>query len=461
MTIGRTLRSAIVPLFLFACLVLGGSTRAEWPNLALQLMAIALLSWAALAAPRAQSGQPGRTLVRLALAMVVLVALQLVPLPPALWSALPGREAIARGFDLLDQPRPWMPLSLAPYDTMSSALWLLPPLAIVAGILRLGAYRETMLAVALGLAALGGVLLGTLQVSSGDVLNSPWYLYAITNNGQATGFFANSNHMATLLIATVPFLVALLGAKRHKSRRVHHKAGRIAVLAGAMVIVVVGLALNRSLAGIGLGIPVVAASLLVGADVSARRTRWGFGAVGLIALAAVVGMFASPLTNNLTATGAGQDFSSRYTTFGNSLRAAADVFPVGSGTGSFTAIYPAYENPDVVETFYVNHVHSDYIELALETGLPGILLIVLLLLWWIGRVIAIWRAPVIDHFARAATIASGAILAHSLVDYPLRTSAIAALFAMCLALMAGPRRRLRIEEAADANDAPARHLSLD
>ena len=38
-------------------------------------------------------------------------------------------------------------------------------------------------------------------------------------------------------------------------------------------------------------------------------------------------------------------------------------------------------------------------------------------------------------------LASGAILAHSIVDYPLRTSAIAALFAACVAMMAQAQAR--------------------
>ena len=96
----------------------------------------------------------------------------------------------------------------------------------------------------------------------------------------------------------------------------------------------------------------------------------------------------------------------------------------------------------------------------LETGLAGLLLIAVFLLWWAGRVIAIWRAPIIDHFARAATIASGAILAHSMVDFPLRTSAIAAVFAMCIALMAGPRLRLKVNRAPSEGQG-ARHLSID
>ena len=455
------LRGAVVPVFLLACLLLGGSTRSAWANMALQLGAIFILVWATLAAPRTQSGVPGRNLAALCLAMVALVPMQLIPLPPVVWTALPGREAVVQGYTLLGQPLPWLPWSLAPYETMTSALWLLPPLAILAAMLRLAAYRELWLAIALGVAAFGGVLLGVRQATSGDALASPWYLYSITNNGMATGFFANSNHMATLLIATIPFMVALLGVKRSGRRYLQKDAGRFAILGGAILVLLLGLALNPSTAGIGLGVAVVAASLLINASLSTRWARWGIAGVALLGIAAVIAIFTTPLETSIAAAGTDQSYSTRSTSFANSLRALAETFPLGSGSGSFAAVYPAYENPDIVDRWFVNHVHNDYIELVLETGLAGLLLILLFLLWWIGRVIAIWRAPIIDHFARAASVASGAILAHSLVDFPLRTSAIAAVFAMCVALMAGSRLRLKADAVVPEDGQGARHLSID
>jgi O-antigen ligase len=108
----------------------------------------------------------------------------------------------------------------------------------------------------------------------------------------------------------------------------------------------------------------------------------------------------------------------------------------------------------------VNHVHNDYIELILETGLPGLLLMIAFILWWVQRAIVIWRAPTIDHYARAATIASAAIMLHSLVDYPLRTTSVATLFAFCVSVMVGARRRLKVEAPEDENAQRARHLSI-
>ena len=456
-----SLRQFLLPLYLLACLLLGGSSRAPWPNMALQLGAVAILAWAALARPRFQVGRPGAQLAVIIAATAGLILVQLIPLPPTLWSALPGRDAIAHGFDLLGGPLPWLPLSMAPYDTLTSALWLLPPLAIVAGMLRTGGYREQWMAIAIVLAALAGVLLGTLQITSGDVVTSHWYLYSVTNNGSLAGFFANSNHMATLLVATLPFLVALYGAgRRGASRQAHSRAGQVAILGGAMLVVLLGLLLNRSLAGLALGLVALGASALVRIRLDQRRARWGLAAVAVGALMAVAAIVASPAQNNLTASGADADYSSRYTSFGNSLRATADLFPAGSGIGSFADVYPAYENPDWVDRWFVNHVHNDYIELALETGLPGMLLIAAFLLWWTQRTVAIWRAPGIDPFARAATIASSAILLHSLVDFPLRSTGIAALFAFCVALMVGARRRSAVELPAESNPNGARHLSI-
>jgi hypothetical protein len=58
--------------------------------------------------------------------------------------------------------------------------------------------------------------------------------------------------------------------------------------------------------------------------------------------------------------------------------------------------------------------------------------------------------------ARAGTVASAAILAHSLVDYPLRDPAIQALFAMSLAFMVVRRKRAGV-----GTERSPRHLGLE
>jgi hypothetical protein len=64
------------------------------------------------------------------------------------------------------------------------------------------------------------------------------------------------------------------------------------------------------------------------------------------------------------------------------------------------------------------------------------------------------RSPASDQFAYAGTIASAALLVHSVVDFPLRTAAMSAVFAMSLALTVQSRRTARNE----ADLRPARHI---
>lgn len=459
MTVRSLWPKALVPGFVFACVILGGSTRSIWPNLFLQVSAVLILGWSILQPRQTQPSASSRHLWWLVIAMLAVIAVQLVPLPPQIWAIMPGRDAVVRGFNLLDQPLPWLPLSLTPYDTTATALWLLPPLAVIYGILKLGAFREQWLAAAIGLAALTGILLGVLQVT--DVrLESPWYLYAITNNDQPVGTFANSNHMGTLLITAIPFIAAAMAVKDRAARQETKKAGKMTLLLLGALTLVLTLSVNGSFAAVGLAVPVVGATLLMKASSHARRMRWGFFAVTVAGLATTIAIFISPLSNYRPNSGLNHPDYSRYTSFSNSLRAAADAFPVGTGTGSFPSVYPTYEDADKVDSQFVNHVHNDYIELALETGLFGILLIVVFLVWWMRRAITIWRAHSIDYFARASTIASGAILAHSFVDYPLRTSAIAAVFAMCIALMAEPKFQRRDSRRSSPGSGGPRHLSV-
>jgi O-antigen ligase len=459
----HVLRLALVPLYLLLCLVFGGASAAGiLGNMMLQLLALPVIVAACLSQPATPVPAPGRQLIALFLAMLSVVALQLVPLPPSIWGSLPGRGAIAEGYAAIGAEAPWLTLSLAPYRTVSSALWLLPAIAVLLAILRLKAFKPIYIAWVLTGVTVVSVAIGALQVGTGE--GSPWYFYRITNYGASTGFFANANHLATLLVCTFPFLTALYLHARAKGRSMQKNSGLLVILAGAVGVVFVGVAVNRSLAGVGLSVPVLAASALMFLSRRGRRMpRWLLALVPLLVIGSVAGVLTAPLGNNLIGAEARGSEESRFTSFSRSLDAAGDFAPAGSGIGTFQEIYPSKENPATITRFFMNHVHNDYIELALETGAPGAIVLALFLFWWGRRTWTIWRAEDRDHFALAGSIASAAILAHSFVDYPLRTAAISALFAACVALMAEPRPagRARREDASESGRPRARHLSAD
>ena len=138
-------------------------------------------------------------------------------------------------------------------------------------------------------------------------------------------------------------------------------------------------------------------------------------------------------------------------------KAIRDFMPWGSGLGSFRSIYQLYESRDHITSTYVVHAHDDYVELALETGVAGVLLMIAFLVWWIRAARDAWRQGDGGAYARAASIASAAILIHSLVDFPLRTAAISAVFAMCLALLIDRRAEVARKES---DLWPTRHVVL-
>jgi O-antigen ligase len=117
--------------------------------------------------------------------------------------------------------------------------------------------------------------------------------------------------------------------------------------------------------------------------------------------------------------------------------------PLGSGMGTFVPVYATFERPeDTVAGSYVNHAHNDVLELWLEAGVAGLSLAGLFAIWLMLRSVTVWRPKpgsgmleIDRHLARAATMVAALLLAHSVVDYPLRTGAMMALMAFACALL--------------------------
>jgi len=430
----KRIRESVAPLYLFLCLILGGSAQGIWANALLQLLGLALIAWAA-AEPRNEPlAPPARQLLLLAILAVAVVALQLIPLPPSLWTHLGGRTAFGSDYELLGLKAPALPISLSPYKSLDCLRSLIPALAIVCAIVRLKAYRPSWLAIALIAGTVAGVMLGALQAGNTDA-ESSWYLYPETNIGVAVGFFANANHMANLLVITLPFLAALLAAGRRA--KFQHLTALVAAVIGAGAVILVGIMLNRSIAAYGLALPVLCASALIVIPPRTRARPILMITAALLLLGALGAIAASSTSPGPL--GASTSVQSRAEMLRTTTRAIGDFMPLGSGLGSFSNVYDLYEDPSLVTDTYVVHAHNDYAELALETGVPGMIVLLLFLGWWVGAVGRVWRSGEAAPFARAASIASAAILAHSLVDFPLRTAAISACFGMCLALVADRR----------------------
>ena len=435
-TLLARLQWPMAALLLSLCVVLGGGQGTPG-DAACQILALLLI---ALVLSRNAFDPAARlpAAAWLAALPLALPALQLLPVPEALWLAAPARAELATQLATAGADAPQQ-LSLVPYATQSALAWLLPAVALFLSMLQFNARERIGLAGLMVAMALLGMVLGTAQLFAGA--GSPLRFYDNTNPTSAVGFFANVNHLGSQLAVALPFV--LIGTAAWWSAR-RHDGGRgvlwLVVGIGVAIALMLGLALAKSRAGLLLGMLGIALSLP--ALIGLRRKR---GTRRALAIAVVVGLglgvqFAlfgilqrfqqDPL----------QDARFHYTQL--TLQAAAQHAPLGTGLGGFRRAFEAVDVQSPI-TAYINHAHNDYAELWLDGGwLAVALALPLAFAFLVGS----WRAWRRMHepvrqvmLARAASIGLLLLGLHSLGDYPLRTTALLATAGLMAGMLAASR----------------------
>lgn len=433
----------LTALTLLLALTFGGGTMPGLRSDALvQLIGLPLLGLAILALFSRPMASKARLPLAIAATAVLLVVLQLIPLPPAVWTQLPGRGFVVEAFELAAIPLGWMPISLDPGATWRSFLSLPAPLALFLAVLCIGHRGRRALTLLLVGCALASVVLGLAQLMQGPA--SGLRFHTITNQGSSVGFFANRNHYAALLYSALPFAAAWTMALAADKRR----AGRVGALSCglALAALLLGLAMSLSRAGAMLGLSALLLSGFLLDRTGARELRRtsAYGLAGAASIGAVLAVqYALPGLLGRFDTSAIDDY--RFDILRITLTAAKEFLPMGSGFGTFQAVYLMYDRPEALLAGYVNNAHNDWAQLWLEGGWPFALAAAGFLLWFALAGLAAWRAAParlgqLDRaLGRAASISVGLLLLHSAVDYPLRTTGLLSVFGLCCALLVRPR----------------------
>lgn len=426
----RVLWSALVLLAL--CVLLGGANREHALRLSLlELASLPVLAMAGLRLHDMGGFVRHRFLLTMAASVALIPLIQLVPLPPQLWTALPGREQAVLALEVAGLEPGWSTISLTPDHTWRSFLALLPPMALLTAALCLDRQAlRTSLWVLIGMSALS-ILLGAAQGASGSDALYPW---STTTRGSISGFFANRNHLATLCLVTLPFaaVLSLRGWRRGED-------GRAAVWAGGLFVVlgIVALGAIRSRAGVLLAGPVLGLTALT-VWIAWGRLRPGPGLIAMIAAVVVaVSLVVGLGLNSILARFDDDREEGRFQRWATVATAAQTYLPVGAGLGSFDPVYRSVEPLEELDETYFNRAHNEYLETWLETGWLGVAVLIAFLVWLTRRAWAAWRTGKGSEIelARAATVALLAILAHSAGDYPLRTVTLTATLALLCAVL--------------------------
>lgn len=449
-------RGRLAAGLLASALLLGGqSVFLTFVQAVPQAIGVAALAYAAWHG-RAVVATPGaRAMLAISAAILALVVVQLIPLPYALWSALPGRDVAVAMLAAGPGGAPWHALSQDPQATLQSALMLLP----AAGMLAVGLMLDRtalrgLLLLVLALAVLSWAL-GWLQMIAG--IDSNLYFYGDQRELVATGLFSNRNHQADLLclgalsagIALYFLAPAWDGIRRH----------RFAIACVAVVLFGAGVAATGSRTGGSLFVPaaVIAIALSLAERRSGRRARRRTLLVALAAVAVIaVGWLL--LGQPLARLGASEDL--RYSIWPDAWYLARSLWPVGGGFGTFVPSYQQVESLGSVTPLLINAAHDDYLQLLIEGGAAA-LAIMLAFLVWLGvqaRRIAYAPAGRAGWFALAGV---ALLLIHSAVDYPLRTEALSTVFVLlCLVVNAASHPLPVTSEAAPDTAGPgARHIT--
>ncbi|MGE0765717.1 MAG: O-antigen ligase family protein [Hyphomicrobiaceae bacterium] len=377
---------------------------------------------------------------------LVIILAQVSPLYGNLgWGGVSSRIAAAGGIGLKDLSSMGSS-SIDRASSLPAVAGVIPPLALFLLVSSLGIERLLRLIgwfVVFGLVCLA---LGILQVLQGT--DSSVRFFAISNRTEAIGFFANRNHFAAQLYATLLLTVAWtathatrpIAPRSPTSRKFLWTAGLCCVV----LLLLSGLALARSRAGIlfvllaAAAIVAMSPTLVVAIGRRSRRvSRIFFVAVASVLL--LVGQLGADRFLQRFDTGLVDRM--RATLNATTYEALREALPFGTGLGSFPSVYAVYEKSQNLRPEYANRAHDDWLEFPLEAGVPGMLLIVLFLIWFSWALCRIWMRPSTNQDVRlciaqqCASLVVLFLLLHSVVDYPLRTSTMLAYFSACCGLM--------------------------
>lgn len=426
----KNVRGWLAPALVAFVMIFGGSGSPS-PMVELWVELVSLLTfgvWLYTPSLREAANPPDRLLWIAVGLFVAIPLLQLVPLPPVLWHALPGRENEAAALALIGASDSWRPISVAPYMTLSSLLSLIPPLTILFLVARSSLEGRVRVLAAIAVVGIAAGLIGMLQVASG---NARWFLpYPHQLPRFATGFQANRNAGADVFLITI---IAIVGCCATRQRLVATTIGKLLLTAFVLLLVLTTI-LSGSRAGSLLLLVALAlsAAMLVGTWRVSRRTT----ALAAVAVIAALGLAVATWNNpQLDRTWArfGQQSAARPELWRDTVFAIKQVAPIGSGLGTFVPVMTAAERLEVVDISTPNRAHNDYLEYGLETGIAGILLVIAFIVALGSRGYRILRSTSSKRQHAQAMCGLGILTVlglHSIVDYPMRSMAVAGLAAV-------------------------------
>jgi hypothetical protein len=444
-------------LFLVFAFLTGGGSRSDIASLPILRSGAVLFAAWAIAGMRREDWRRIRAPLAILLALTAWIAIQLIPLAPSIWHALPGRELIVAIDRVLGQPDLWRPISLTPSETWDSLLAMTVPLAALLVASRLGAEDMARMMQALVVIAVVSSLLGLLQIVSGA--GAAAYLYRITNSDSMVGLFSNRNHHAIFLACAVIFAAALL--RDELMRRQQNPMAQLGYAAAAILCTTMTMLIGSRAGVVAGGVsfalgyamilpawrsrPMISRHLAGETEGNSALSGWlVYTPLALLAVLMAAIIFLSGRTTSLSRITENRVAEDLRVLAWPSVRQMIETYwTSGGGFGSFPSLYQTIEPDSLLQPAYFNRAHNDWAEMLITGGLPMALIVAAALIWF-------GRAAVRAGFSRLikghrgdyrlpVLTTVGLFAAASAVDYPLRIPSLQAMAIMLLVLFVCPK----------------------
>ena len=275
----------------------------------------------------------------------------------------------------------------------------------------------------------------------------------------ATGAFGNRNHYAMfqemLLLVSLGWLLMRYREGIHLARdeTSAQEAKARTVLLG-LGVGVIALSLLFSLSRSGVTFAMIGCAFFFYTTWSRGESRRLLAAGAIVLLASALWIGVHPLLSRFEAVDIGltREQQGRALVWRDSLDTVSDFWLTGSGLSSFQYVFPVYRSFGGRRFF--SWAHNDYLQIAVELGLPGLFLCGLLLFWIVRRAIQVRQnlAPQtrLRDLHAGYCGATLAVTLHSFTDFGLHLPANAALFAVVLGVVTGLSKARRSTKTATA-----------
>lgn len=384
--------------------------------------------------------------------VAIAIALQIVPMPPAVLSFVsPNLHDVQSQYELAyaSRERGWLPVSLAPWDTaLALALFSAFGLLLVGTTRALRYVDLPVLVQRLTFLALFVAIVGIVQKVAAPDSELIYGFWRPIYKGEGFGPFVNRNHYAGWVVMVLPLVAASAigmleatarggGPGRWRGWLSSPKAGQAAFAIAVVVVLGISIVLSRSRSGllcvaVGLGV--------LSAFVSRRRGRRPRALGGLILVVALVVAAAVAWAGYDIVVDRMErlpvEIQDRVSVWTDTVRLIA-AFPIaGVGFGAFSRAMAVYQTTPTHTLFA--QAHNDYLQVMAEggllVGLPA-LIAVALIAQGIWRRFQTAEDEPLRFWIRAGAVAGlSAIAAQALVDFSLQKPGNTALFVVLLAI---------------------------